>query len=165
MEKLQYLGRFIGVLVGLLLIGVGVYYAITLFTQIYTGVTEPETVSKTLDEWALFIAADLKGYEHNALLNKVEHLRIMALIVVGLGGLMLTWLTIHLIVGGSKVLQIATAFPPAARPVAAPAAVPQPQTQPRQRKEPAYSPIPPRQSKAPQEREAPPLRPKAPVSS
>ncbi len=162
MEKVQLAARVIAAIVGMALIVIGVRYAMLLFGQIYEGVINPASVSDTLDGWARYIVRDLDGMEHNAALGKVEHLRIIALFIVAIGGLMLTWLTIHLVVAGARVVQIATtwqAIKGAGRDEDADESPRR--SPPKVRQEPAYAPIPPRQGQPakPAQRPNPTSRP------
>jgi hypothetical protein len=144
MDKVQMIGRIIAVIVGITLIVIGVRYAVVLFDQIYEGVTNPASAAVTLDGWARYIVSDLDGMEHNGALGKVEHLRLIALFIVAIGGFMLTWLTIHLIVAGARVIQIATTWQALKGSEAAkgkPA-----EEERREREEPGYTPLPPRQT-------------------
>lgn len=156
MEMLYHMGRFLAVVVGVVLIVVGIYHAIGLFSQIYDGLTQPAGLQAVIDDWALLIASDLGEYPHNETLNKAEHLRILALMVLGIGGTMLIWLTLVMIVAGSRILHVAAAAigkGPTPEGAAIPAARASAAQERKPRQEPAYTPIPPRKSGSPVERE------------
>ncbi len=141
MEKLNLFVRLIAIVAGVVMIFFGLNYAITLFSQIYEGVINPASVAATIDQWALLLVRELDGMEHNAALGKVEHLRIMALTIIGVGGLLLTWLTIHIVVAGAKVVQIAVSATASARDCGHTAAPPQQEPDSAD-----YAPLPPRQA-------------------
>ena len=144
MDKFNIAARVIAILTGLVLIFFGLSYATTLFSQIYEGVVNPSSITSTVDQWARLLVRDLNGMEHNSALGKVEHLRIIALFVIAVGGFMLTWLTIHLVVAGAKVVQIAATIrsdPKEPSPAGRRSVV-------KGRTEPGYAPLPPRQTAA-----------------
>jgi len=108
MEFLNSLVKLLAVLVGILLILVGVRYAMMTFDAIYQGIQQPATAARVFDEWAQFIVREMDEMAHNDTLRRVENIRIVAALIVGTAGFMMAWISIQIIVAGGKIVALIT---------------------------------------------------------
>ena len=108
MEKLDSITRFIALLVGMGLVITGSIYAIQLFDTIYNGLQNPATATPVFEQWARFMIQDVEGLEHNENLKRIENVRILATIVIGIGGLILVWISLQLVYAGAKIIALMT---------------------------------------------------------
>jgi len=108
MEFLNSLVKLLAVLAGILLILVGVRYAMLTFDAIYQGIQQPATAMRVFDEWAQFIVREMDDMAHNDTLRRVENIRIVAALIVGVAGFLLAWISIQIIVAGGKIVALIT---------------------------------------------------------
>ena len=108
MEKLDSITRFIAMLVGTGLVITGSIYAVQLFDTIYNGLQNPATATPVFEQWAQFMIQGIEGLEHNETIKRVENVRILATIIIGIGGLMLAWISLQLVYAGAKIIALMT---------------------------------------------------------
>jgi TRAP-type C4-dicarboxylate transport system permease small subunit len=108
MEFVNSLVKLLAVLVGILLILVGVRYAMLTFDAIYQGIQQPATAMRIFDEWAQFMVREMDDMAHNDALRRVENIRIVAALIVGTAGFLLAWISIQIIVAGGKIVALIT---------------------------------------------------------
>jgi hypothetical protein len=108
MEFLNSLLKLVAVLAGILLILVGVRYAMLTFDAIYQGIQQPATAMRVFDEWARFIVREMDDMAHNEALRRVENIRILAALIVGTAGFLMAWISIQIIVAGGRIVALIT---------------------------------------------------------
>ena len=108
MEKLDSITRFIAMLVGMGLVITGSIYAIQLFDTIYNGLQNPATTTPAFEQWARFMIQEIEGLKHNETIKRVENVRILATIIIGIGGLILAWIALQLVYAGAKIIALMT---------------------------------------------------------
>ena len=86
----------------------GSFYAIQLFDTIYNGLQNPATTTPVFEQWAQFMIQEMEGLEHNESIKRVENVRILATIIIGIGGLILAWIALQLVSAGAKIIALMT---------------------------------------------------------
>ncbi len=108
MERLDSITRFIALLVGTGLVIAGSIYAIQLFDTIYNGLQNPATATPAFEQWTQFMIQGIEGLEHNESIKRAENVRILATIIIGIGGLILAWISLQLVYAGAKIIALMT---------------------------------------------------------
>ncbi len=108
MEAFNTVIRGLALVVGVVIVGLGVRYAVLTFDAIYAGIQDPARGADLFEQWALFLAGEMEGVPNNESLRRAEHMRIAAAFIVGVGGFMLAWLSAQMIWAGAKIIALMT---------------------------------------------------------
>lgn len=108
MDNINTVIRALALLVGVVLMAIGVRYAVLTFDAIYEGIREPRLGADLFEKWATFLASEMDGVPNNEVLRRAEHMRIAAAFIVGVGGFMMAWLSAQMIWAGGKIVALMT---------------------------------------------------------
>ena len=89
-------------LMGIVMIMLGVYFVVELFSLGYAAVTEPDRFSTVVDQWSKYIGGEEKDFVFNPQF-KVSA-RLVALLGLGIWCLFMIWLCQMVITSGARIV-------------------------------------------------------------
>ena len=102
MKHVMGVMRALGALLGVIAIIMGLVYASRMFALIFDALHEPELFRSQLATWAAAIGGD----ELDLVIAGASYpvANVLALLVLGVGALVLTWLALGLVLAGAKTV-------------------------------------------------------------
>lgn len=89
---------------GIVAIVIGLVYATRIFEAVYTNLRAPEGMEGLLEEWAAAVDED----DLTFVINGEQHsfARVAGIVVLGMGGIVLAWVAMGIMVTGAKVISL-----------------------------------------------------------
>jgi len=96
--------RIVGSVIGLVVLVVGVFFAIRLFGAIYATLSDPTPKEQIVEKWAQFVGGD----ELNVVVQDRTYrpARQVAIFCLGLGTFLLVWVTLGIAAAGAKIISL-----------------------------------------------------------
>lgn len=101
-DVLTTLGRTAAMIFGLVVIGIGLFYAVKVFDLVYSALNEPQGFEKTFQDWQKTIGGEELEIEINKKTFSVAP--ILATVVIGGGSLILVWISMGIMLTGAKIV-------------------------------------------------------------
>ncbi|MHC4531689.1 MAG: hypothetical protein ACYSXD_09035 [Planctomycetota bacterium] len=98
--------RLITAVLGIMLIIIGLVYAVKMFSAIYTTLQNPEDVQPLIDRWTVAIGAS--GLSFTIGENTYNITKPFVIIILGVGSVVLAHIAIGLVIAGAKVISWTT---------------------------------------------------------
>ena len=98
--------RLIAAVLGIVLIIIGLIYAVKMFSAIYTALQNPEDVQPLIDRWTAAIGAS--GLSFTIGENTYNIAKPFVVIILGIGSVVLAHIAIGLVIAGAKVISWTT---------------------------------------------------------
>jgi hypothetical protein len=100
---LQFI-RAIAAILGVIAIGVGLYYATRVFGLVFGALNDPAVFQATLDKWVIAVGAKELDIAVAGTPTVIHGARPVALATLGGGCFILTWISIGITVAGAKII-------------------------------------------------------------
>ena len=94
--------RVVATFLGIVVILVGLWSALKVFGALYQGLTGPQGFAKTFDGWAKVVGGEKLNLTVNGI--TIPLAPVLAVIVLGGGAFLLTWLAMGIMLTGAKII-------------------------------------------------------------
>jgi len=100
---LQFI-RAIAAILGVIAIGVGLFYATRVFGLVFAALNDPVTFQATLDKWVTAVGAKELDIAVEGTSTVIHGARPLALATLGGGAFILSWIAIGITLAGAKIV-------------------------------------------------------------
>jgi hypothetical protein len=104
LQPLLQLIRAIAAILGVIAIGVGLYYATRVFGLVFGALNDPEAFQATLDKWVTAVGAKELDIAVEGTSTVIHGARPVALATLFGGAFILSWIAIGITVAGAKII-------------------------------------------------------------